>query len=111
MQNINSVSPLLQASLFELQEAAGVTQFPSETSWYQIINGLQIQGGRISVADAATVDIPFVAPYETQVLGVWVQVVGGAENGAHLSAVPALDKFTLVNGVGDRTYFWWALGV
>lgn len=111
MQNTNSIAPFLQASLENLQEAAGITQFPDELTWYQILNGLQVQGGRVSISNGANLDVSFVAPYEKQVLGVFLQVVGGAENGAYISTVPALDQFNIVNGAGDRTYYWWAVGV
>jgi hypothetical protein len=109
--NTNSVSAYSDVKAEELQEAAGVTQFPSSTGWYQLVNGLQIQGGRISILSGANQTVPFHAPYEKQVLGVFLQVLEGAENGAYIDPIPALDEFTVYNGVGDRFYYWWAIGV
>jgi hypothetical protein len=50
------------------------------------------------------------APYEKQVLGIWIQVIGGAANTAHLDAITTAD-FDIVNGVGARDFFWLSLGV
>ena len=108
--NINSVQPYSGASLSEASESIGITQFPSLTSWYQIIGGLQVQGGFETLAGAGANVVPFSAPYEKQVLGIFIQVIGAAENGAFISAV-GLNQFTLNNGAGARTYYWWAVGV
>lgn len=108
--NRNSIFPFSKARLDEVQEAIGITQFPTETEWYQIIGGIVIQGGRVSVGDAATLTIPFNAPYEQQVLGIWTQVIGGVANTAHLANITTAD-FEIVNGAGVRDFFWLSLGV
>jgi hypothetical protein len=108
--NINSIIGRIGASLEETSESLGVTQFPSATSWYQIIGGLQVQGGFETLAGAGANVVPFSAPYEKQVLGIFIQVIGAAENGAFISAI-GLNQFTLNNGAGARTYYWWAVGV
>lgn len=110
MANTNSVIPYAGASLGELSETVGITQFPSATSWFQIIGGLQVQGGFETLAGAGANVVNLPAPYEKQVLGIFIQVIGAAENGAFISAI-GLDKFTLNNGAGARTYYWWAVGV
>lgn len=106
----NSVAPFSKARLDEVQDSLGITQFPSETEWYQVIGGLIVQGGRVSVGDAATLTVSLNAPYEKQVLGIWIQVIGGAANTAHLDAITTAD-FDIVNGVGARDFFWLSLGV
>lgn len=111
VQNINSIPPYTTATLQELQEAAGVTQFVGTSEWNQITNGLQIQGGQVDVAGGASATVDFSAPYETQLLGVFLQVIGGAENGAYIGAAPTLADFVIHNGAGNRTYYWWAIGV
>jgi len=110
MANINSVAPFVNPTREELADAVGITQFPSATSWYQIIGGLQVQGGFQTLAGAGANVVTLPAPYEKQVLGIFIQVIGAAENGAFISAI-GLDKFTLNNGAGARTYYWWAVGV
>ena len=108
--NTNSIFPFSKARLDEIQESIGITQFPTETEWYQVIGGVIIQGGRVSVGDAATLTIPFNAPYELQVLGIWIQVIGGTANTAYVDAVTTAD-FDIVNGAGARDFFWLSLGV
>jgi hypothetical protein len=77
-----------------LQDAMGVTQFASETSWAQIIGGLQIQGGLLTASGA----VEFHAPYETQVLGVFV-------NNGDVTSV------TLTGFTSSVAGYWWAIGV
>jgi hypothetical protein len=108
--NVNSIFPFSKARLEEVQEAIGITQFPSATGWYQVIGGLIVQGGSIEVDTSATLAIPFHAPYEKQLLGVWLQVYGAAANNGYVSA-PGLTSFQITNGVGVRTYYWLSLGV
>lgn len=108
--NINSVLPYLRARTEDTVEALGITQFPSDTGWYQVISGLIVQGETIEVADGATVTVPFLAPFPLQVLGIFLQVTGAAPNAAYINNI-TLDSFDIVNGVGIRTYYWWAIGV
>ena len=108
--NINSISPYIAPTNRELADSIGITQFPALTAWYQLIGGLQVQGGFETLAGAGANVVLFSAPYEKQVLGIFIQVIGAAENGAWISAI-GLDKFTLNNGAGARTYYWWAVGV
>lgn len=106
----NSIFPFSKARLDEVQEAIGITQFPSETSWYQVIGGLIVQGGFVSVGDGATLTVALNAPYEKQVLGVWIQVEGGTANTAYITNVTT-DDFDIVNGAGARDFYWLSLGV
>jgi hypothetical protein len=106
----NSVPPLIGGSTRDALEALGITQFPSATEWYQVIGGIIVQGGRVAVADGATVTVNLVAPYEKQVLGTWTQVSGSAGNDAYVTSV-GLTSFQIVNGSGARTYYWLSLGV
>ena len=96
MSNVNSVSDYKRSSLETLQEALGTTQFSSSdvNSWYQIINGLIIQGGLSTGAGVVT----FPAPLEKQVLGVFM-------NGATASGI------TLTGFTASASGFWWAIGV
>lgn len=110
MSNTNAVVPFLGGTLPDALESLGVTQFPSGTEWFQTIGGLLVQGGKVDVVAAATASIEFPAGVPTQLLGIWIQTVGGTTNGAYVN-VPTLAGFDLVNGASDRTYYWWALGV
>jgi hypothetical protein len=111
VSNTNSVIPYTGAKLKELADTIGITQFPDETSWYQVLGGLIFQGGKVSAAaSAATTVVDFPAPYPTQALGVWLQVSGAAGNNADVT-ISSLDSFNLNNGVGIRDYYWWSVGV
>jgi hypothetical protein len=107
----NSVPPFLGGTTKDALEALGITQFPSETEWYQVIGGLIVQGGLVEIEDGALAVVEYSAPYEKQILGLWIQVVGGTENGAVITAPLALDSFSITNGTGDRGYYWLSLGV
>ena len=106
----NSIPPFTGGTSRDALEALGITQFPSATDWFQVIGGIIMQGGVVSVADGATLTVPLNAPYEKQVLGIWIQVVGAAANTAHVAAV-TVGNFNIVNGVGARDFYWLSLGV
>lgn len=108
--NINSIVPYARGSKDDAIEALGITQFPSDTGWYQVLSGLIVQGDKETVADGATVTVPFLAPYPTQALGVFLQVTGAAPNAAYITNITT-DSFDIVNGVGARTFYWWSIGV
>lgn len=112
MSNTNAVIPFLDASLRELNDSIGITQFPSETNWYQTIGGILIQGGTVlAVGSAATVAVSFNAGYPTQVLGVFVQAKGASVLGWSVDTV-TLSGFNLINAaVANRDFYWWAIGV
>lgn len=108
--NVNSIISYVGASLKDTSESLGITQFPSEFEWYQIVGGLQVQGGKVSVGGGATLTINFPAPYEKQLLGIFIQVRGAAGNNGYVNN-ESLDSFDIVNGAGARDYYWWAVGV
>ena len=109
----NSTGGYSNTSVEELRDAAGITQFPSATSFFQLINGLQIQGGITgSIAIGATLVVPFPAPYETQVLGVFLQPVNAAASyGSIDPSGTNLTQFTIKNGIVAGAFYWWAIGV
>lgn len=110
MSSYNSIAPFIGGTTRDVIDALGITQFPSEFGWFQVIGGIIAQGGKADVADGATLAINFAAPYGKQVLGTWIQVMAGAENGSYI--IPTnLNTFSIVNGVGARTYYWLSLGV
>jgi len=108
-----SVGSYSTASTEELRDAAGITQFPSSTSFFQVMNGLQIQGGITgSIGIGGTLVVPFPAPYETQLLGIFLQTVNAVA--ASASVDPAgtnLNQFTIKNGITAGPVYWWAIGV
>lgn len=96
MGNTNSIGRYTNNNLQELAESLGRTQFSTVdvNLWYQIIGGLQIQGGLAAGAGA----ILFQAPYEKQVLGIFT-------NGPVATAI-TLNGFT-AGGAGH----WFAIGI
>ena len=106
----NSVPPFQGGSTRDTLEALGITQFPSEHEWYQVIGGLIVQGGYVEVASLTVATINLPAPYEKQTLGVWLQTEGATHNAAHV-ANATLSSFEIHNGAGIRDYYWLSLGV
>lgn len=110
----NSVPGYGVTDLQQLQDAAGITQFPTATGWYQLINGLLVQGGVVNVGANATVIVPFQLAVPKQVLGIFTQAaIAGVGNG-YGTIDPAgsnLQQFTLVNTGPAKDYYWWAIGV
>ena len=109
----NSVGSYLSSSPEELRDAGGITQFPSATSFFQIINGLQIQGGiTAEIAIGGNLVIPFFAPYATQVLGVFLQPANAvAAYGSVMPTGTNLNQFQIRNGPVAGEFYWWAIGV
>lgn len=116
-QNINSIPSFGSTSLYELQQAIGITQFPDISNWYQSIGGLTLNGGTLaSIPAGGNVSVPFSSPYEKALLGIWITPLEatGTGNGTvdPNPAVTDLTKFKLVNGGSvAASYFWFALGV
>lgn len=110
----NSIPSYGLTDLKQLQDAAGVTQFPSDTSWYQLINGLLVQGGKVAIGANTSLVVPFLVGNPTQLLSVFTQpILAGTGNG-YGSIDPAgtnLNQFTLVNTGAAKDYYWWAVGV
>ena len=110
MAGYNSVPSFFTARAAELLEAAGITQFPSETNWFHTIYGLLIQGGFIDNAATGTT-ITLNASFPKQVLGIWVQSVGANAPGFYISAVTT-DNFVInYTGGGTKDFYWFAIGV
>ena len=109
----NSVGAFSSTDLEQLKDAGGITQFPSATSFFQIINGLQIQGGITDVIPiGGNLIIPFHAPYETQLIGVFLQPVNAAASyGSIIPAGTNLTQFQIINGPVAGAFYWWAIGV
>lgn len=112
MSSTNAVAPFNDPSLRQLAESLGITQFPSETNWYQTMGGLLIQGGTVTgVGSGATVVVPFNVGFITQTLGVFVQAKGTGVLGWSVNNVTK-NQFELVNAaVAARDFYWWAVGV
>lgn len=108
--NTNSIPPFLRGTTKDALEALGITQFPSEFEWYQVIGGLIIQGGKVDLAGAAALTINLPAPYEKQHMFTIIQVVDATDNNGYVANV-ILSAFDIQNGAGARTYYWLSLGV
>lgn len=106
----NSIIPFVKARIEDLQETIGITQFPTEHEWYQVLGGIIVQGGYVEVAAGATAGVTLPIPYDKQLLGVWIQPVGAPSNTEHINSV-SLAGFEIVNGAGDKAYYWLSLGV
>jgi len=90
----NSIAKYSNPTKKETEDAAGITQFPDETSWNHTNNGLIFQGGRTPGAGA----VAFSLPFQKQLLGVFVSsgATSGETNAGFNASAPS---------------FWWAVGV
>lgn len=110
MSSYNSVAPFSAASLKELLEALGITQFTSGTNWYHTIAGLLIQGGFVSAA-VSGVTVNFNAGFTKQVLGILIQPVNSGPSDPYVSGV-TINNFTIIHGGGGSSnYYWFAIGI
>lgn len=110
MASTNSVLPFLGGNQEETSDAIGITQFPSAGNWFQVLGGLTIQGGKVSVLSGATLSVAFNAPISKEVLGVFIQPIGTATVSYRVNSV-TLNDFAIVNGAADQDFYWWAIGV
>lgn len=114
MSNWGSVPGYGETDVRALQEAAGITQFTGSSGWYQILNGILIQGGVVAVGADTSIVVPFQVAVPLQVLSIHTQpVIAGVGNG-YGSIDPAgsnLQQFTLVNTGPAKEYYWLAIGV
>lgn len=110
MSQQNSLAPFTDASNKDLLDTIGVTQFPSETNWYQVLAGLIIQGGFIDNATTGTT-ITFNTSFTKQVLGVFLVAVR-AGTIAYVVNTVTVDDFVVVhNSGGTADFYWFAIGV
>ena len=111
MAGTNAVIPFLGGTLGELADTIGITRFPIANYWYQTIGGILVQGSFIGgLIGGTTASVVFQAAFPTQLLGIFIQVAGGTQNNAYVTA-QTLEGFDLVNGASIRDYYWWAIGV
>lgn len=110
MANTNAISPFFNATPAQLQEAVGITQFPTDTEWFHTFGGLLMQGGRVNIPGGTAVLIPYNAGFPTQVLCIMAQPLDSSAT-FHISGYTSLADFTLHNTGSDKDFFWWAIGV
>lgn len=110
MPQANSIAPFIGASAKDLLDAIGVTQFPSETNWFQLIAGLLIQGGFID--NATTGDtITLNTSFTKQVLGVFLIPIRAGVIQFAVNAVTVDDFVVIHNSGGTADFYWFAIGV
>lgn len=110
--NRNAITPFLRGTPEELANAIGITQFPSETSWYQTIGGLLIQGGLIeSVTHPGPFAVAFNVGFVTQVLYVQVQEVGTNAHASSVSGISLTGFDLYTSSAPAKDFYWFAIGV
>lgn len=110
----SSVPGYGETDLNQLQQAAGITQFSGANGWYQLINGILVQGGIVNVGAGATATFPFQVAITSQLLGVFLQAQNAAAGSGYGSidiATTNLQQFTIVNTGVAKDFFWLAIGV
>lgn len=110
MDQYNSIIPFSRGTVQDLLNTVGITQFTSETDWYQVIAGLIIQGGlaeTITTGDTIT----FNTSFTKQVLGVFITAIGASSLQVAANNITVDDFVLLHNGGGTGDFYWFAIGV
>jgi hypothetical protein len=100
----NSIAALLKASLEDVQESVGVTQFQSEHEWVHIFGGLIFQGGVVSRSAESDITVTFNTAFPKQVLGVFITP-------AVFSVTPTRENFIVHSDGSDVQFYWFAIGI
>jgi hypothetical protein len=114
----NAIAAYLGAPQKDSQESIGITQFPSEHEFNQIIGGLIIQGGKVSsIAANGQLTIPFNHPFPKKVLNIQITAISPdgttAATPKYSGAVYSvtLNSFVLINDGSAGEFYWWAIGI
>jgi len=107
----NSTIPYNSPSLQELADTVGITQFQGTDSWFQVLGGLILQGGKVDIPDPADVSITFPAPYSKQVLGIFIEEIDGVGSVYTVVQTFNLTGFTIRHNHSGYSAFWFAIGV
>lgn len=98
----------------EIQDSLGIPQFSGTAgeNWFIVLNGLIIQGGLVEISGAgAQPATSFNTAFTQQVLGIFLQGVGGAY-GPYSVGTITLSTFVITNGAANTgSAYWWAIGV
>jgi len=118
--NNNSVVPYTNATLAELQQAAGIGQFTGADGWDILMSGFLFQGGLSAIipVDGSLV-VTFNKAYPQQVFGVFLQAIYPSANdtavvnnsGFIKAGSVALDSFIIINDADAKQFYWWAIGL
>lgn len=110
MSGQNSIPPFATPRATDIFNALGITQFPSETNWFQVIGGLILQGGFADNINTMTT-ISFNTSFTKQVLGIFVQPVGTAAFADIVNSITLNDFVLIHGGAGAQDFYWFAIGV
>lgn len=110
MSQQNSLAPFTKASIKDLLDTIGITQFTSETDWYQVIAGLIVQGGFVETITTGDT-ITFNTSFTKQVLGIFVTAVGASSRQVAVDTITVDDFVLRHNGGGTGDFYWFAIGV
>ena len=91
----------------------GVTRFsPSDVnSWFQVLGGLIIQGGRANAVSSAGSLITFTQAFPKQVLCILACPIGVNSTYSVVSVGTNLENFVLDSGTNGVDYYWFAIGL
>jgi len=108
----NSIPRFKNATLDEIQQSLGITNFSGEFDWNHTIGGLIIQGGRISDNAGDGGDVVFNVTYPKQVLFVVAFPINSTGNQNVSGLEITLSGFRIYNNHGNPIkYNWLAIGI
>lgn len=91
-------------------EALGIPQFSGD-SFYQVFNGIVVQGGKATAGATGDFNVPFVAPFRQQLLTVQVHRIDVANHIHVVSAGTTLTNLRVHLTGAAGSFYWFAMGV
>jgi hypothetical protein len=91
----------------------GIPQFQEDDSFYFVLNGIVIQGGKTpQVTHPGNITITFPAAFRQQVLCLSVQPMSTSAHTYYVDpANQNLEEFKIHTAGGNAWYYWFAMGV
>jgi hypothetical protein len=109
MAQSQSILPFVRGTPEEIANSLGITQFSGASNWFQIIGGITVQGGLL-ILSSVPQTILLNAPYEKQVLGIFIQHVGPTAQPADIDNI-TLSQFNISTGTIGEIYYWFSVGL
>ena len=92
-------------------DVLGFPQFQLDDSFFLVQNGLIIQGGKATAPGTGNFDLPFVAPFEKQILTIQTHRIDVANYIYVVSAGTTLTNLRVHLAGGGGDFYWFAIGV
>ena len=92
-------------------DVLGFPQFQTDKSFFLVQNGLILQGGKATAPGSGDFDLPFVAPFEKQILTIQLQHIDISDHIRVVSAGTTLSNLRVHLTASGGAFYWFAIGV